>query len=95
MPTNFNHTDTYENKFNIIVTFEWNPPEGSGTEVIVHSYKIALTPKPISHPSSNIVHSTAWNVTLRYNVEYMATIISVNCEGESSPVVLRDIEFSE
>ena len=94
-PTSFNLTNGYEDEFNITITLEWNPPKGSGPEVIVHSYEIVITPKPISYPSSNTIYSTSWNVTLNYNVQYEATIIAVNCEGESSPVILSDIEFSE
>ena len=95
-PTSFNFTNAYENEFNITVTFEWNPPEGSGPEVIIHGYEIIIVPKPVSYQSSStIIYSTTWNVTLNYNVQYEATIIAVNCEGESSPVVLRDIEFSK
>ena len=58
-------------------------------------YKIVITPRPLSHPVSNVVYSTPWNVTLDYNIEHTAIITAVNCAGESSPFTLTDIEFSE
>ena len=58
-------------------------------------YPITVTPRPLSHPVSNIVYSTPWNVTLNFNIEYTVTITAVNCAGESSPFVLTNIEFSE
>ena len=58
-------------------------------------YPITVTPKPLSHPVSNIVYSTPWNVTLDYNIDHTATITAVNCAGESSPFIVTNIEFSE
>ena len=58
-------------------------------------YQITVTPRPLSHPVSNIVHSTPWNVTLDYNIKYTAVITAVNCAGESRPFILTNIEFSE
>ena len=58
-------------------------------------YLIVVTPRPLSHPVSNIVYSTPWNVTLDYNIEHIATITAVNCAGESSPFILTNIEFSK
>jgi hypothetical protein len=34
-------------------------------------------------------------VTLNYNSEYTATLIAVNCAGESNPVILPHIKFSK
>ena len=58
-------------------------------------YSIVVTPRPLSHPVSNIVYSTHWNVTLEYNINHTAAITAVNCAGESSPFILTKIEFSE
>ena len=81
--------------YNTTITFEWDPPPGSGPEAIVDYYSIIVTPRPLSHPILNIVFSTLWNVTLNYNIEHTAIITAVNCAGESSPFTLLNIEFSE
>ena len=73
---------------NYNITLEWNPPEGSGLEVIVDSYNINVIPKPVSHPINNLVYSTSWNVTLQYNANYTVSINAENCAGESSEVTL-------
>ena len=83
--------------YNTTITFEWDPPSGSGPEAIVDYYPILLTPKPLSHPSYNVLYTSPWIVTVRYNVEHTAVITAVNCAGESSPYILNiiNIEFSE
>ena len=82
--------------YNTTITFEWwEPPPGRGPETIVDYYQIVVTPRPLSHPVSNIVHSTPWSVTLEYNIEHTAVITAVNCAGESSSFILTNIEFSE
>ena len=77
------------------VIFEWNSPGGSGPEAIVDNYTITVNPKPITHPNSNIVLSSPWNVTLSYNVIYTATITAVNCAGESNIFTLTDFEYGK
>ena len=95
-PTGFNTLMKHDNSLDTIVTFQWNPPQGSGPETVVDSYKISITPRPVSHPVLNVVsYTTSWNVTLYLNVEYSVTIIAVNCAGDSSSFTLRDIKFSE
>ena len=96
MPTGFNTSVKYDNSLDTIVIFLWDPPQGNGPEAVVDSYKISITPRPVSHPVLNVVsYTTSWNVTLYFNVEYSATIIAVNCEGDSSPFTLYDIKYSE
>ncbi len=73
--------------------FEWDPPNGSGPEAVVENYKISILPMPVSHPISNVVDNTSWNVTLDYNVIYSATITALNCAGESIPNVLTNIQY--
>ena len=73
---------------------KWDPPQRSGADSIVDFYNISITPKPLSHLIWNVIYSTHWKVTLSYNVEYTATITAVNCAGESSTVVLPNIEYS-
>ncbi len=75
--------------------FEWDSPLGSGPEAVVDNYTISILPMPVSHPISNVVYSTSWNVTLDYNVIYNATITSQNCAGESEPVVLTNIRYGK
>ena len=66
-----------------------------GQEVSIDFYNISITPRPLSHPIFNTVYSTSWNVTLRYNVEYIATITAVNYAGESNTVVLPNIKYGK
>ncbi len=74
--------------------FEWDLPPGSGPEAIVDNYTITITPAPVSHPISNVVLASPWNVTLDYNVIYTATITQMNCAGDSDVLTLSTIEYS-
>ena len=95
-PTGFNVTEQVDSlHYNTTITFEWDPPQGSGPETIVDSYPILLKPKSLSHPSLNVLYSSPYIVTVRYNVEHTAVITAVNCAGESSPFTLLNIEYSE
>ena len=87
--------DEYETTSNITVTLGWDPPQGTGPEVIVHNYEMVITPESLSHPNPIIVYSTSWNVTLDYNIIYSAVLTTVNCEGESSLLLLSNFTFSE
>ncbi len=75
--------------------FEWDLPPGSGPEAIVDNYTITITPAPVSHPISNVVLASPWNVTLNFNVMYTATITAVNCAGESDILISSSFEYGE
>jgi hypothetical protein len=77
------------------VTFEWNPPLGSGPIVIVDKYRITITPKPLSQNISIPVYSTTLEVSIEYNTIYTANIVSINCAGESEAHELTSIEYGE
>ena len=78
------------------MTLEWDPPEGSGPEVVVDYYRISITPRPLSHSISTVLdYSLNWNVTLRYNTRYTANITAINCAGESGTLVLPGIEYGK
>ena len=95
-PTGFNVVQQVDSlHYNTTITFEWDPPPGRGPETIVDYYPILLTPRPLSHPSYNVLYSSSWSVTVRYNVEYTAVITAINCAGESSPFTLLNIKFGE
>ncbi len=80
---------------NVAVNFQWNPPDGNGPEAIADNYAISILPMPLSHPISNVVYTTNFNVTLDYNVIYNATVTASNCAGESKPVYLTNIEYGK
>ena len=75
--------------------FEWDSPGGSGPEAIVDNYIITVNPMPVSHPISNVVLTSPWNVTLSYNVIYTATIAAMNCISEGNTSILQDIEYGK
>ena len=88
-PGNFDITMKIEYIWDMDVQFEWDPPQGSSLEVIDY-YNITITTRLTS--TKYMVYSTILRVILDYNVKYTVTITTVNCAGESSPV-LKDIEF--
>jgi hypothetical protein len=78
------------------VTFEWNPPLGSGPQVVVDHYTLAIYPKPLSQGIFiSITGTTKWNATLEYNKEYTANITALNCAGESVYQNLVNIEYGK
>ena len=94
-PTGFIIMREYFTVINNTVMFEWDSPGGSGPEAIVDNYTITVNPMPVSHPISNVVLSSPWNVTLSYNVIYTATITAVNCAGQSNTVTSSGIEYGK
>ncbi len=91
-PTGFRITNIFNSMLNITVTLQWDSPPGRGPEAIVDNYTITITP---SHPISNVVLASPWNVTLNYDVVYIATITAVNCAGESEASIFSNFEFSK
>lgn len=80
------------------VTFEWDPPQGSGPEAVVDNYTISISPRPLSHPCTNVVHgvqSLVWSATLAHNTMYTLNITAVNCEGQSDPYNFPQIEYGK
>ncbi len=94
-PTGFRITNIFNSTLNITVKIQWGSPLGSGPEAIVDNYTITITPAPVSHPISNVVLASPWNVTLNYDVVYTATITAVNCAGESEASFFSNFEFSK
>lgn len=72
------------------ITFDWDPPQGSGPEAIVDYYTISISPTPLSHPDISRVYSSPWNVTLGYNINYAVEIVAENCAGASNSFILRN-----
>ena len=90
--------DIFEASFtpdNSIVTFEWDPPQGMGPELVVDNYRIIITSIPLSPTTIYLVELSPWNVTLDYNVIYTANITAINCAGESEVFSLPNIQYSE
>ena len=76
------------------VTLQWERPHGIGTESIVDSYFITVTPPLMMGPSRITIYYSPYNMTFTHNVEYNVSIIAVNCAGESISRTLP-IAFSE
>ena len=93
--TDFRILSEFYDMMNFTVNFKWNPPDGRGPEAIVDNYTISILPMPLSHPISNVVYSTNFNVTLDYNVIYNATVTASNCAGKSKRVYLTNIEYGK
>ena len=94
--TGFNIARDSFTTVNYTVTLEWDPPDGLGPEATVDYYWISVTPRPLSHPISNLVLLPPWNVTLDYNVVYTVSITVVNCAGDSNAAELpADIEYGK
>ena len=72
----------------------WDPPTGSGSELIIKEYIVTIFPKPISHPITNVAFSSPFYATLNYNITYDVTITAVNCVAEAIPSILNNIEYN-
>lgn len=80
------------------VTFEWDSPQGSGPEATVDYYIISISPRPLSHPCTNVVQviqSLLWNVTVAHNTVYTVNISAVNCAGQSDSYTFPQIEYGK
>lgn len=94
-PINLSISEEYEDKQNITVTFEWNPANGTGAEYFVESYSVSLSSELEEYYYQESIHLEAINLTLDYNVNYTATVVSLNCAGESIPTLLHGVLFSK
>ena len=70
---------------NTTLTLVWEEPQGSNSELVVDYYRLAIVPRPLSHPdnASITVSVLHINVTLVHNTPYTINITAVNCAGES------------
>ena len=90
-PSRFDIIQIDEGFLDVTVYIVFDPPVESGP---VDYYEVTIVPKPLSQPTSTFVYFTPWNVTLDFDVEYTASVISVNCFGKSLPLV-KNISFSK
>ena len=95
VPSGFRYSREIHKFMNTTLTFEWDLPQGLGTENIVDYYVIYIFPEPLSHPIMNVVSDPPWNVTLQHNVKYSTNITAVNCAGQSETFTYSDIEYSK
>ena len=93
--TGFHLTREYHDVMSTFLTFEWDPPQGSGSEAVVDNYTISISPSPLSHPSTIVVTSPLWNVTLAHNTIYRASITAMNCAGEGVTFIPANIEYGK
>lgn len=94
-PTSLNITTRIERTSDTNVFFEWEPPTGSGPEYVIESYDISVMSEFGYDYINDTVSSPTWNTTLEYNEKYSVAVVSINCAGESEPIELEDILFSE
>ena len=80
-PTNFNITDVIFGMINYTVTYEWNPPPGFD-----FFYIFSIAPEPSTEVVQISDANPPLNLTVDYNMLYIASIVSVNCVGESNIV---------
>ena len=94
-PTNLRAVKTSENVSNLNVRIEWEQPTGKGPKFIVEWYQFSIESEFGLHNSSGTVFSTSLDVSLAFNVYYTASVIAVNCVGESSQLIVKDILFGK
>lgn len=85
----------YDSEYETNIVFRWALPQQVGPAAVIDNYTFVIMPKPLSHPTTNVISSTSLNVTLNYNTEYMVTVVATNCAGESALVILEDIKYSK
>ena len=95
IPTDFTTTGQFDTLNSTTITFGWTPPQGNGVKSVVDNYSFFITPTPLSHPNLTVVYGESINVTLEYNTYYNASILAINCAGESALVYLLEVEFSK
>ena len=96
IPSGFNITRESYTVPNLTVTFEWDEPQESGPQVIVDSYTIVISPRPLYPSDVSVLPNSplAFNVTLMYNTNYTATITAENCAGVSETFMYpAEIEY--
>jgi hypothetical protein len=62
----------------------WDHPQA-----FVDHFIVSISPPPLSHPMETMVFSPPWNVTLKRNVKVYISIVAVNCNGESDPLLFN------
>lgn len=95
IPSGFGYTIEYHEVTETTITFEWDPPQGSGPEGIVDGYTISISSDPMSQPLQITNISSPWNVTLTHNTPYSIGIVALNCGGESTTLFHPTIEYGE
>lgn len=87
----------YHGLLNTTLTFDWDPPQGSGLETIVDSYTIAISSRSQSNHTYDtiVVESHPVNVTLNHNMVHSINITAENCAGQSDAYIHFDIEYGK
>ena len=95
VPTGFNFTNEFHESNKTTLVFEWDSPQGSGPAAIVDNYIISIFPRPLSHPSLNMIEFPPWNVTLSHNTAYTIIIRANNCAGVSNGYTFDETQYSK
>lgn len=81
-PTRLRISNRHYDKDNVTLTLEWDAPQG---DAVVDYYTISISPPPLSYLTQ--VFTSSSNITLNSSIgEYNASIVAVNCNGESIPL---------
>ncbi len=95
-PVSINISDTVQAKENIRVLIEWKAPSGIGPGFFIQGYNVSIVSESNYSNSYDFTYATtSLNVTLDFSVMYTASVVAINCAGESEPLILSDILFSE
>ena len=92
-PVNFVINSTNETTDSIIVLFKWEAPSGIGPGFFIQSYNVSITSENSSYSYNLTYGTTMLNATLNYNVNYTASIVAINCAGESNSFILSNIYY--
>ena len=90
-PTGLQLVTVHQNASTVTMMLSWIYPQGNNLQAIAEHYIISIWPPPLSHPIATVVFTSPWNVTLESSVEVYtkASIVAVNCNGQSDPLLFN------
>ena len=77
------------------VFFKWIAPLGIGPGYFIQNYSVNIVSETESYSYNFASAVTTLNASLNYNVNYTASVVAINCAGESDPLVLSNIFYGK